>query len=391
MSLPKIAFVSHLPLQPSGGGTYAVSYKIYRQLQRQFPDTAFHQVVPRVNRLQAAKSKFMRRVMHRPSIFHQFSDSTLQHTRDAVESVLGHSADAVFFRSSTRWIGCRPSKPYFVHTDAVFHTFFHNTFRSKDFLTSDLERIWREERDFLEGAAAVFFESEWGLTKAREAYGLQGNHYLPLRNGGVIEPPERDDWDGQSLRLVSIANCFHQKGGDIILDAFKRLKPLYSDLHWHIIGGRPQGAWKDIEGIHYEGFLRPDVPEEQLRFRDILSNAFLFVHPSREDVNPLVLIEAAYFGCPSITVNDFAIPELIINGKTGVLLDRPVTAVKLADAIVNVIQERSVNSKMRVDARERAIKLFSWNNIGDKMNQMLQTSLNNSQNSLMYQHPDFDT
>jgi hypothetical protein len=48
---------------------------------------------------------------------------------------------------------------YFVYLDVAFHTFFFNTFRIEDFSRDDLERIWREEAAFLEGASGVFFDS----------------------------------------------------------------------------------------------------------------------------------------------------------------------------------------------------------------------------------------
>ncbi len=282
---------------------------------------------------------------------------------------------AVFFRSSTRWIHCRPTVPYFVHTDAVFHTFFRNTFREVDFHPRDLDRIYETEKRFLEAASGVFFESEWGLQKACDAYGLSGKNMVSLGIGGGIVPPEEDHWDRKSLSLVTIAKNFRQKGGDIVLAAFQQLKPRYPDMRWHIIGGPPEGNCKSVDGIRYEGHLRPDVPEELARFREILGNAFLLVHPTREDINPLVLIEAAYFGCPSISVNDFAIPELVANQQTGVLLNRPVTAESVANAIEVLINDRQLYSSMRIESRRRAMDLFSWPKIGDRMAGIIQDSL----------------
>jgi glycosyltransferase involved in cell wall biosynthesis len=130
-----------------------------------------------------------------------------------------------------------------------------------------------------------------------------------------------------------------------------------------------------VDGIHYEGFLHTDVPAERVRFREILGNAFLLVHPTREDINPLVLIEAAYFGCPSVSVNDFAIPELVANQQTGILLDRPVTAESVANAIELLINDRQLYSSMRIASRRRAMELFSWQNIGDRMAGIIQDFL----------------
>jgi len=362
-----LAMVSHLPLKPSGGGLFSVTWNVMEMLKEHFRVQAIPPIIPRTSRWEATISKIRRRVLRMPGRFYEFSDQTLRSTAIQLEELAACGVDALFFRSCTRWIYSKPQIPYFVHTDVVFHTFFHNTFRAEDFIRSDLQRIWDAERAFLENAACVFFESDWGLRKARDAYGLQGNHYVVLNNGGVLSPPAEDVWDGNSLRLLTIAKNFRQKGGDLVLEAFKRLKLRYPQLEWSIVGGQPEGEWERVPGIRYEGFLRTDVPDELQRFRELMANAFLLVHPTREDTNPLVLIEAAYFGCPSVSVNDFAIPELVVDGETGLLLSRPMSVEALVDAITALLESRERYLAMRKKVRERSVSKFDWEVIGQKM------------------------
>lgn len=198
-----------------------VGWQIAEQLKRRFNLQAARPITARCNIVQSLYSKARRRILRRPGTFYPFSSKTLKSTANHVANLVRGETEAIFFRSSTRWAACEPSVPNFVHTDVIFHTFFHNTFSPSAFVASDLERIWDTERKFLEGAEAVFFESEWGLQQARTAYKLSGDHYFALRNAGGIEPPETDRWDGRSYRIVSIAKHFRQKGGDIVLD----LKP----------------------------------------------------------------------------------------------------------------------------------------------------------------------
>jgi glycosyltransferase involved in cell wall biosynthesis len=93
----------------------------------------------------------------------------------------------------------------------------------------------------------------------------------------------------------------------------------------------------------------------------------LLVHPTREDTSPLVVTEAAYFGCPSISVNQFALPELVLDGKTGLLLEAPVTAPRLAAAIEELIVDRTRYLEMRKQARRHAMGSYQWDRIGDTM------------------------
>jgi glycosyltransferase involved in cell wall biosynthesis len=364
----RISLITHLPLQPSGGGVYAVSWHVHQQLLRHFDLLPVPVIATPIDRRGQLFSRLNRRVLRRPGDFFGFSRRVLDQVADAVSHSVPQVADAIFFRSATRWIHWKPDRPYFVHTDVCFHTFFHNTFQPAEFRTADLERIWQAEAQFLDGASAVFFESGWGFEKAKRAYGLSGRNFIQSRNAGGLQPPPadlrtRDD----RFRLITIAKHFEQKGGDIVAAAWRSLKPRYPQLEWHIIGGQPDAATLSLPDVHCEGFLRADQPQELQRFRDLLAQSDLLVHPTREDCNPLVLVEAASFGCPCITVNAFAIPELVEDNATGLLLPQSAEPSRVAEAIEQLIQNPTRLLTMRQAARERALRLFQWDQIGDEI------------------------
>lgn len=363
----KIAYITDLPLQPSGGGSYAVNWHAFHQLKARANVTPVV-VTPKLPFAEQRWSQLLRKVLRQPGDFAYFSPGTLEDNARRVAAKLPDDSDALVFRSAARWCRCRPEKPYFVYLDIVFHTFFHNTFQPEEFRQSDLERIWREEAAFLENADGVFFESEWGLEQAKSIYPLKGDHYETLGRGGVISPPKYDRWDGQSLNLVTIAMNFEQKGGDVLMKAFPELRKRHPELRWQIIGGEPKnGSWRQFPEITYAGKLRPEAPTELARFEEMLASAFLIIHPTREDTNPLVITEAGYFGCPAISVRRFGIPELVRDGETGLLLDSPVAPTDLAAAITRLIEQPETYRSMRRKAREFALTNYSWDSLGDRL------------------------
>ncbi|MEO0016942.1 MAG: hypothetical protein RLZZ522_225 [Verrucomicrobiota bacterium] len=365
--MTKIAWVSDLALQAAGGGSYGVNFHAYRQLERRFEMVYCGPLAPKPPVLEEWVSKFRRKMLKRPGKFAYFSPATLDANAAMVARAVPSDARVVVFRSATPWCRYRLRVPYVIYLDVEFHTFFHNTFRPGEFEADDLARIWREEAAFLEGAAAVFFESRWGMEKARAAYGLRGDHYHAAGRGGVVEPPDSDTWDGASLRLVTLAMRFRQKGGDLVLEAYRKLKPRFPALSWHIIGGPPEGDWQGLDGIVYEGVLNPDNPADLARFRELLAGAYLLLHPTREDTNPLVLTEAGYFGCPAVSVRRFAIPELVVDGVTGVLVDFPPDAESVAAAIASLLEDLPRYRKMRTAARAHALEHYAWDAIGKTM------------------------
>jgi glycosyltransferase involved in cell wall biosynthesis len=359
----RIAYITDLENRPSGGGSYAVNFRMFEELKKRFAMDYARPITPRPRTVEAVTSKVRRKIFGSPGRFYYFSDATLNDNAQRASKQYS-GADSVFFRSATRWCLCRPSVPYFVYLDAVFHTFFHNTFDRDEFDRYDLERIWSAEAKFLEGAEGVFFESKWGMAKAIEAYGLKTDHYVAAGRGGAIDPPERDEWKPGPQRLLTVAMDFRQKGGDLMLAAFPRLKSLLPTLQWTVVGAEPTGEWRSIAGIEYAGMLRPDDHADRQRFREILSQASLLIHPTREDTSPLVITEAAYFGCPAVSVNRFGIPDLIIDGVTGLLLDPEPTVESIVYAVTKILGDEAQYGRMRNAARDNAMAQSTWPRVG---------------------------
>jgi glycosyltransferase involved in cell wall biosynthesis len=369
-----LTFISDLELTRAGGGAYAVNWHAVNELRKHFDVSYAGPIVPVTPWIEKTESKIRRRIFGSRGRFAYFSPATLDRNARLAHEAFEKAGDAAVFRSATRWCRCRPRVPYFVYLDVVFHTFFFNTFSENSFDRADLQRIWKEEAAFLEGATGVFFESAWGMEKARDAYGLRGTHYHAVGRGGVVDPPTEDAWSG-SHELVTIAMNFEQKGGDIVLDAYRALKPRFPSLSWRIVGGQPCSGFDSLNGVTYEGELNVEVEADLERLRQILSGAFLLVHPTREDTSPLVVTEAAYFGCPSLSVRAFAIPELVDDGVTGLLVDFPARSVDIANGIATLMDDPARYQEMRARTRGESLARHSWPAIGEMISAKILESL----------------
>jgi len=371
----KLAYITSNPLTETSGGVSAVSYHTYKQLSCHFEVRFKGHIQLKYDFIPQYTSKIRRKFLRLPGNFDFFSPKRLGANANAVIRMIDPDVDVAFFKGCTPWLSYRSLVPYFAYVDICFHTFFFNTFSIQDFRQSDLDRIWRQEAEWMKNAAGIFFESEWGLRKARDAYLLEGKNFICVGRGGNIPVPENDIYVNSNLRLVSIARNYRQKGGDIIFSAYLELKKMYPKLVWDIVGGEPDIPWRRVEGVRYHGLLDKKNTEELKQFKSLLEQAFLLVHPSREDATPLVISEAGYFGCPTISVKNFAIPELVKNGDNGILLDYPVQAEALVNAVKSLIENPARYIKMRRKAREIALRTASWDTVGDRMAQHIVATL----------------
>jgi glycosyltransferase involved in cell wall biosynthesis len=108
---------------------------------------------------------------------------------------------------------------------------------------------------------------------------------------------------------------------------------------------RPE--WQSLartDTIRWAGH-RTDVDE-------LLAGADVFVHPSLEDAFPTVLLEAMAAGLPVVASNVGGIPEIVIDGVTGILVPPGD-----ADAIVAALHRTTPS--MCAAALERAQAEFS--------------------------------
>ena len=84
----------------------------------------------------------------------------------------------------------------------------------------------------------------------------------------------------------------------------------------------------------------------------------LFVAPSRYESFGLVLVEAMMFGKPVVSCKVGGIPEVVVDGATG-LLAEPGDAASLESCLAQLIESRDLRDQMAASARKRYLEHFS--------------------------------
>lgn len=364
MSKKKLLYISSLPKNSQSGGANAVNYHTYKELQKYF-DCRYVQINPHELKWGKRWSQFNRKFLKRPGYFNFFSQKRLKRIAEEFSAIEG-DYDVVFFRGFTPWVYCQPKVPYLTYNDVHFLQFFNNTFTDKQFVKKDIQRICLAEKEWLSEAKAVLFESQWGADQCKKDYNVPTEKLIAVGRGGHIPIPKEDQYEG-SFNLVIIANSFYQKGGDLVFEAFKILQPRHKKLQLHIIGGNPGDKVIQTKGVVYHGYLYKEKPDDLSQLTKILSRAFLLMHITREDINPLVPTEAGYFGCPTISVQHFAIPELIKHNITGLLLPYLPDTKEIARSISHLIEDKKKYLKMRTSCWDFNRSEYSWYNIGKEL------------------------
>jgi glycosyltransferase involved in cell wall biosynthesis len=329
-----INFISNLPRDLRSGGFSAMNAAACAALASRHLLHYAGPIDPPTGAWDKALSKTLR-VSGGGGAFAAFSARRLAAIADEVSRRARPEAALDFFHGFTPWIATRPARPYAAWSDCTFRDYvglYHDRGR---FNADDLARIERAEAVWLRGARQVLFTSRWAAERATADYGLDAGRVDVVGIFGEVEPPEVDAYAG-APRFAFVSTDFAAKGGAVVLEAFNKLRARYPETELIIVGAPPQAAL--APGVSYAGYLRKEVADEDRRFREILASSIAVVHPSRSDIAPLLLVEAALFGCPTITSRAFAIPELVTDGESGLLIDDPRDADRVADAMRWVLE-----------------------------------------------------
>jgi glycosyltransferase involved in cell wall biosynthesis len=359
-----INFVSNLPENLRSGGFSAMNAAAFSAIGRSESSYYVGPINPRVISWQKALSKF-RRVAGFQGAFFFFSQRRLEAIADEVRSKCRADARLDFFHGFTPWILTKPQRPYVAWSDCTFRDYIDIFCHREQFRPEDIERIEQAEAAWLRDASRVLFTSDWAADRAVNQYALDANRVRSVGIFGQIEMSKRDAYAG-GKEFAFVSTNFEAKGGQTVLLAFRELRKRHSDAYLIIVGDRPPDMAAE-SGVSFAGFLRKEVPEEYQRLQQILGRVRAVVHPTKSDISPLLLVEAGYLGCPVISSRRFAIPELVDDERTGLLLDDSSQVRTVTSAMCWMLEHSDEYLQMRKAAWAKARGLHSMRKFEERL------------------------
>lgn len=215
------------------------------------------------------------------------------------------------------------------------------------------------------GAMSVVAPSAWMCDLARQ--GIMGHlpvyqvsnaididRYYPIdRNAGrdrfAISP------DRKVILYIAASFTNPMKGGDLLLEALRRLPPrIRKEAVLLLVGDIPVAV---ADGIGIDcigtGYLTDDH-DKALAF----STADVMVMPSRAETQGIVLIESMACGTPVAAFDTGGIGEVVQKGPGG-LLAQPENALELAANIERLLDDETLNRQLAESGRQAMERYYS--------------------------------
>lgn len=187
------------------------------------------------------------------------------------------------------------------------------------------------------------------------AAGIPAEKQRTILNGicGHFNAPGAARPSAGPLRLLFVGRHDRQKGLDILLLAMEKIPPGLVRLD--VIGERQLGSGRasapvrapNGDQVHFLGWLdRTEV------FR-LMASVDAVVMPSRWEGFGLVAVEALRAGTPVIASNRGALPELVVHGRTGYVVEPTTDALASCIAALDRSALRVMGAAARADFLER--------------------------------------
>ncbi len=164
----------------------------------------------------------------------------------------------------------------------------------------------------------------------------------------------------------------------MLLRAFARVVEKEPDLTLTLVGDGP--LRKGHETLAQELGLNGSISflgwKDRAEVGDLLRQCDLFVLPSRSEPFGIVIIEAMACGKPVVASAVGGIPEIIQQGENGILVE-PDDPAALADAIIRVLEDEGLRSRIGRNGVETVRKSFRCEHNGARYERLFETLLPN--------------
>lgn len=277
-----------------------------------------------------------------------------------------HQIDLVHAQLDTAsTLGCMASRILGIPSVSTVHTLEP---KAEKFRARGRQKLlWFSQRNFCDRVIAV---SEMARQHFIEVSGVSSEKVVTIYNGIELDnfaPTEGLDRfklrqelgiPPQAPLLITIAMLRQLKGIQFMFQALPQILEQFPDLYYLVVGeGRYHDALVSLvdemglaERVRFTG-LRQDVP-------DLLAEADLFVLPTLTEALPTVLAEAMAARIPIVVCEVGGVPEMVTNGKNGLLVP-PADPDSLAQACISLLSDEGLQHNLTVNGWQMVNQSFS--------------------------------
>jgi alpha-maltose-1-phosphate synthase len=203
------------------------------------------------------------------------------------------------------------------------------------------------ERRVYDAARRIVAHSRWAADSVL-SYGVAAAKVEVIPFGIAVPPPRPRTRDGGPPRIVFVGSSMARKGGWRLVEMWKRRLAEFTRLTL-VTMERVEPA----PGLE----VRNDVRPGDGRIADVLAASDIFAFPGEIDSFGYAILEAMAAGLPVVAVGQGAVPELVDDGVTGLVVPQHDDDA-FANALQRLVDEPELGAELGTGGRARVLERF---------------------------------
>ena len=231
-------------------------------------------------------------------------------------------------------------------------------------------------KKIIAGAQGIIANSHWTEDKLIEL-GAEKNKITVVHPCPNLSPEQASEWKVEEIFqdhqlkdkkiLLTVGRLVERKGHDMVIKALPQIIKAVPDVIYLIVGNGPHK--KALEKLSnqlrlgdYVKFISVADQNDLAAFYQICD---VFIMPARELENGdvegfgIVYLEANLFGKPVIGGRSGGVPEAIVDGQTGILVN-PVDSEEIAQTAISLLTDSAYAAKLGTQGLGRVSEKFDW-------------------------------
>ncbi len=236
-----------------------------------------------------------------------------------------------------------------------------------DISETELRAEYERQHSSIHRAEAIFTHSSYGADSIAQDFKYPRHKIFPIGAGPSLKFSQVVNFEVkryQRANILFVGRDWERKGGPLVYKAFLRLRKRLPDATLTIVG--PTKCPVSGPGIIFEGFLRKHRYFERRKLISLFKKASLFCTPSVCETWGLVYVEAAACGLPIVGTNEWAMPDIVISQKTGILCEER-SPKALANAMEEILSTPDLAVSMGKAAVAHVEGVLDWPHVADRI------------------------
>lgn len=180
----------------------------------------------------------------------------------------------------------------------------------------------------------------------------------------------KDHFSDGKIQVVFLGGLSKNKG---VFDILKAAQLINNNVHFTFVGGGPVNEFEEYAaqlGINQQVKFTDIITEEEKVAQLIASD--IFVLPSYAEGQPVAILEAMSCGLPVISSTVGSMPEVVIDGENGFLIE-PGDIRQLTEKISILIDDSTLYKKISKHNYLQARKLYDINRVFSEISEVYST------------------